>query len=156
MALVVQVGRAHSPLFLVCSFLFVTCTHSWWQQGHYLVAQIAYDELSPLLQQQMDATCGSDDHGYGFVWAAVWADTIKAIGLDSFNAWHYIDMPFVIGVAGPSSSAPRPDIEWAMRGMARTLFDANSTADTRGFALRMLIHLVADSVQVLFLYSRAV
>lgn len=57
-----------------------------------------------------------------FVESAVWADYLKKIGLNAFDEWHYIDIPFVLdGVTVPPHLHPGDEnLVWALQEMLGT------------------------------------
>lgn len=85
-------------VFLVCFF----CAHhlcAWWDQGHQVVAQIAYEQLREEVKQKADALCEILCPFYpeciDFVHCSIWADEIKDLDrLPLFNSLHYTTIPY--------------------------------------------------------------
>ncbi|MDP3270206.1 MAG: S1/P1 nuclease, partial [Legionella sp.] len=85
--------------FLVLLFVLLISINSyaWNAVGHRLVAQIAYDNLTPASK----AFCDKYSKGYGkssihsnFVAGASWLDAIRRKDIHWYDALHYIDIPF--------------------------------------------------------------
>ncbi|MCP3958067.1 MAG: hypothetical protein GY719_09460 [bacterium] len=143
------------PLVAAALFLAPNPARAWHDVGHMVTAQIAYDELSDDARDEVDRLIGllSDlserDHA---VTAAVWADDLKRQGLEAFNTWHYINLPFAAeGTAAPPSR--QENVVWAIDQAATTLRgDAGDLA--KALMLRLLIHFVGDVHQPLHCVSR--
>ena len=113
-----------------------------------LVNKIAYDNLVYANQKKVDLLNMPEYWGVSpdFVQSAIWPDELKSYGLYAFNAWHYKNKPFV-----PDNTVPPPadptNLVWAIEEMVSTFRSPKAGFDTKSFALRMLGHLVGDSVQ---------
>jgi hypothetical protein len=103
-------------LVLLC--LLAAPSFAWWQLGHMLVAQIAYNGISPVLRLNVDAIARGNEEVFGFspnfIESASWMDDVKALGLTAFNDWHYVDEPYVLGnvTVPPPATA---NLTWALR-----------------------------------------
>ena len=87
-------------------FLLATrAAFAWSDDGHELVAQIAFDRLTPAKQQKLSAivaTLSSGKAPYNAVTVACWPDDIKW-QRPGTKPWHYIDIPVP---SGPAPGAP--------------------------------------------------
>ena len=119
--------------------LFTPNAWSWNQLGHQLVAQIAYNHLSPHTKRIYNKYNHAIDYR-SFVNAAPWLDTIR--NPDDL-AMHYIDIPF-----SPDKSAfSKPDKINAVSAIEKAnkvLADRYSSLYEKGYALRILLHVVGD------------
>jgi hypothetical protein len=88
-----------NTLLLLCSLLLLT--QAWWDKGHMLVSQIAYNHLTstnriPLRDkfQQLIVALNpfTDGRSNSFAEAAVWADDIKEYGATIFDNYHFTNM----------------------------------------------------------------
>src|ERR1039457_2898775 len=74
-------------------------TFPWGQEGHIVVAEIAYNHLSPAVKAKCDALIAvpltySSTASTNFITAASWADDFKSqLGTGTS---HYIDLPLCI------------------------------------------------------------
>ena len=77
-------------LILLCACAYSLPALSWGQEGHRIIAKIAYDNLSKKARKQVDKIMG--DHG--MIYWANWPDEIKSdtIYKESIkDGWHYQD-----------------------------------------------------------------
>lgn len=114
-----------------------------------MVAQIAYasldgDRSRAVVDSIAKGADGSDVQG--FVESALWADLLKVNDLHAFDPWHYINSPYVQdGVLPPP--LPSTNLQWALKEMFDAFRAKQASVESRSFALRMLAHLVGDSMQ---------
>lgn len=133
-------------LRLVC-VLFLSLaawkTYAWNALGHQLVAQIAYDHLTPKAQKK------ADEYTQGhFILAATWLDSLRKMGNHEFDKLHYIDLPF------SKDHSKLPDLQkthalWGINQAIALLSSTKSNATEKSLSLRMLLHLVGDLHQPL-------
>jgi hypothetical protein len=139
-------------------FCLLTASHvcAWNALGHQLVAQIAYDNLSPNAKITFGKYNQSMDTVYKpLTWinAAVWLDTLRYQDINWFNKYHYIDIPF----SEDSSSLPAYPEEnavFAIENAQRLLANKYPTPVDKGLALRILLHVVGDIHQPLHTSTR--
>ena len=154
---------------LIVSFLIVSQSLSaWWDAGHMTIAQIAYHELEPDVKDQVDqymqVVSDPFPNHATFVTSSVWADDIIEEGVNAFWSWHGAAYPYdpdgVLTDAAQKEIIDNLDnngIVWAINQCMRTLRNPNASAWSKGFMLRMLIHIVGDIHQPLHcasLYSK--
>lgn len=125
---------------------------AWWDEGHCVVAQIAYDHLTPEAKTECDALIAtpiepSTPRNGSFVTAACWADDSKR-ELKT-GIWHYIDIP--ISLDGRSTTTARRnldhepmDVVRAIRLSTAMLQSTTATQQQKAPYLRYLIHFVGD------------
>jgi hypothetical protein len=149
---------------------------AWHDTGHMLVAQIAYQRLSPTAKARVDAllipppdrrpwihlcaggyraeTC---EKTYDPITIAVWMDDFRGDSLnESYAPWHYINFrPLFDGIPEASNVVAEPEnvlarINWAVNTLARSNNNGRREAETLGF----LYHLVGDVHQPLHATTR--
>ena len=83
--------------------------------------------------------------------ASIWADDIVHDGIESFFKWHISSRPYdPEGILSTSehekilASIEGNDLVWVIGECIKTLKNPNSTSWSRGFMLRVLIHMVGD------------
>jgi hypothetical protein len=90
--------KLNSLLLLSLTLLLA---NAWWDKGHMLVSQIAYNHLTNTNQvavrdrfNQLIAAFNSftDGRSQTFAEAAVWADDIKEYGATIFDNYHFTNM----------------------------------------------------------------
>jgi len=157
--------------------LLTSRCNAWNSTGHEIVAQIAYDQLSPRaksailtvlrnhprLNQDLlnDADRAKDNDVAIFLRAATWPDMVRypvhpLTHTENHPRWHYMDFPFEIdGIQGPV-----PDLKWnghsdpanlpqAMDKMLAELKDPATEKDRKAIDLCWVEHLVGDIHQPL-------
>lgn len=148
--------------FFLCSLFILTVTNlsfAWHQTGHMLVANVAYKNLDKSIISQLEnmSNLGAAEYPMAstFVTSSVWADDIKAHGLNFFNNWHYQDALF----SEDDSPLPKTYNDGQAIKMIkkfRQLLDSpDTTLIEKSFVLRLFIHLVGDIHQPLHCASRS-
>lgn len=80
-----------SLIISACASLYSLPALAWGQEGHRIIARIAYDHLSKKAQKQVDAILGTR----GIIYWANWPDEIKSdtiYPLSIKDGWHYQDL----------------------------------------------------------------
>lgn len=143
-------------IVLLCC-LWISPLWAWNAQGHFLVAQIAWEELQPSVRERVEALVHElDDEWrvYNFTYAANWADRIKGDKrYDAYQSWHYIDLPF--SADGTATQQPVvQNVVWAIYQAEKALQDPSTAKMDKSFYLRFLIHLVGDVHQPMHCIDR--
>lgn len=122
---------------------------AWGKAGHYVIAAIAYQHLTPATKQVVDRYSRSFSRSRSpqtrFIMMSYWADTLKQQGVDDFSKWHYLPYPYIQqGVEG--KRYPRKSLMWAVRYNEYQL-QHNRSEKKRARALAFLVHIVGDAHQ---------
>lgn len=123
---------------------------AWWETGHMITAQIAYDNLQPEVKVKADKLIAwldntePDPSRHAFVPVSVWMDETKARGLTAFNEWHYINIPYNPEGLAVAQDAKEVNIVERINSMAATLKSPQASDFEKAFALRILLHLLGD------------
>lgn len=143
-------------VLMVLGVLMSLNASAWNAMGHKLVAQIAYNNLTPHAKKmcnQYNRSLNKVFPAGNFVQAAVWLDTEKAKDMPWFTAFHYIDIPYAIDDT-PLPVVAETNALWAINQAVIALkSDKTSDAD-KGLSLRILIHIVGDIHQPLHSITR--
>ena len=137
--------------FVFFCTLLSTGAFSWNALGHRLIAQIAYDKITPHTRQVLNQYNQSLDKIYkpqGLVESAVWLDMLRYQGISWYAPMHYIDIPF----SDDASPLPLPqeiNAIWAIENANNVLLNKYATEFDKGIALRILLHVVGDIHQPL-------
>lgn len=147
-------------LLFLFLFLFPLQAFAWNAMGHRVIAQIAYDHLTPKAKARANQLIGYLANAYpyssNFQTAAVWADSLRNDDVNAFNSWHFYDE----GVSfdgTPVQPTPTPNLVWAVNQCLIVLKSPNSNQFEKAFFLRFLMHLTGDATQPLHcadLYSK--
>lgn len=139
-------------IFILLLLSVTSYSYGWNAMGHRVIAQIAYDHLQPKAKQQVNQLIDflANEYPYNstFQTAAVWADSLRQDDVNTFNQWHFINLPFSSdGTATIAETTP--NILWAITQSENVLTSVHSNQFEKAFFLRFLIHLVGDAHQPL-------
>lgn len=130
----------------------------WWDEGHMVIAQIAYNRLDSNTRDEVDRLIEKfaeyAPEASDFVSAATWMDGLKYYGLEVFNEWHFIDIPYNPYGIPNIPSVGKENVLWAVTEAEETLRSKKSEDFQRALALRFLIHFVGDAHQPLHCINR--
>jgi hypothetical protein len=149
-----------------------TGAFAWGDEGHRIIAVIAYARLTPAARAKVDAILASDKDTLtapDFASRATWADRYRdSDRLDTkvhylaTRAWHFANVEIDGGTLGAACRAPGlPNGHLASQGpaddcvvhkvdeFAAELADARTSAAEKRLALKFLMHLVGDLHQPL-------
>jgi len=125
---------------------FTATAFGWNAVGHRLVAQIAYDHLTPQTKLTLEKYNHALDKTFSsttLINAAPWLDGLRYMNELWLQPMHYINMPFTRD--GSEIIPPSPiNAITAIHDNSKTLSDPHSSLYNRGFSLRILIHVVGD------------
>ena len=135
-------------LFLLI-FVFITTlsSHAWWDEGHKVIAKIAYDNLTPKakknIAQRLD--CPPEFLEDVMVRQSVWADIIKKKGRKETGPWHYINKPYFVGIEESEIKIDRPNLVNKTNELTGILQEScREKGADRDDALKFVIHFVGD------------
>lgn len=138
--------------FIALFFAFgVISSYAWNAMGHQLVAQVAYDNLTPAAKNMCDKytrSYNTKSSGGSFVSAASWMDSIRNKDIHWFDSLHYIDKPFTL------DDSPLPEVQasnalWGIKQAIIVLSSDKTSLADKGLSLRILTHLIGDIHQPL-------
>lgn len=124
--------------------------------GHAVIAQIAYEHLTPKAKAHVDQLVNVFSREYpsitSFQRMAAWADAIRQDGMTEFSLWHFINKPF-----SPDGSRlpyyPQQNVAWAISQSERSLATAKNPFN-QALSLAFLSHFVGDIEQPLHCATR--
>ena len=73
-----------------CGFIFSLNLQAWWETGHKMVCDKAYELLTPSALEIVDPLIKVHE---SFGRSCLWADWIKAEDRIDTRSWHYINLP---------------------------------------------------------------
>ncbi|CAM3017261.1 S1/P1 nuclease [Legionella anisa] len=150
-----------SRIIYIAGYILVFClvtvnSYAWNAAGHKVVAQIAYDNLSPKAKAMCYKYLRSRTHNTpnsSFVSSSTWMDEIRWREVYWYDVMHYIDIPF------SSDGTHLPPVE--STNAIRTIKQATAVLSSKKtnpadkkLALRMLIHITGDIHQPLHAITR--
>lgn len=133
--------------------LLPSAAHAWWEKGHRLVAQIAWDHLTPVARKNVQFLLGKESLSDVASWPDVYRPTVTQTG-----NWHFTDIPGDTDKYDRDRDCPlQPGVKKGsyndkVRDCAtdRIPFFEKIVADTtvdpseRATALKFLVHFVGD------------
>lgn len=135
---------------------------AWDCTGHMLVASIARQTMQNSTYAKVNKLIGLIAEYYPYtpeyITAACWADDLRGEGVETFNSWHFINLPFLTGpVQFQLDSVPWEDnVVWGVEQSRDILNSTDATLLDKARFLRFLIHFVGDMHQplhILTMYS---
>eukprot|EP01012_Entosiphon_sulcatum_P013630 TRINITY_DN1884_c0_g1_i1.p2 TRINITY_DN1884_c0_g1~~TRINITY_DN1884_c0_g1_i1.p2 ORF type:complete len:289 (-),score=76.25 TRINITY_DN1884_c0_g1_i1:205-1071(-) len=126
----------------------------WWCVGHMLVAEVAYQQLTPKELPVVEALVGYMVNQGNFTrnptltQSACWADDIKET-TTVMEPWHFIDTPINPDNMPNVPPAPDQNVEFVITKFGETLKNAKSNTWEKAFALFNYVHFVGDIHQPL-------
>ncbi len=136
-------------------------TFAWSSSGHRIIAEIAYDNLTPITRAKVNHLIQVFKTQYprinSFQWLAVWPDRLNAAGIKTYKTWHYIDLPYAIDGVKAKHRVNRKNVVWAIKHAEKVLRDPNASEFKKARNLAFLAHFIGDIHQPLHcitLYSR--
>lgn len=142
--------------FAMFCMLYLTQALAWNALGHKLIAEIAYQHLTPHARQAFNHYNHALDKIYPsrtFVNAATWLDELRFRDVGWFTSIHYSDLPFSLD---HSSLPPVPAINavWGIEEATRVILSAKACNFDKGISLRVLIHVIGDIHQPMHAVTR--
>lgn len=119
----------------------------WGKDGHAIVAQIAWDELSPEARGEIRTLLGDS----GLAEVASWADMVRREPNYEWSApLHYVNMPADADAYIHSRDCPEQGcVVSAIDHFSKILAERNNSPQDRGEALMFIVHFVGDIHQPL-------
>lgn len=120
-------------------------------QGHQVIAQIAYDHLTPSAKKMCHKYLRSHSKrplDVNLISASTWLDRIKYKNIHRYDALHYIDIPF----STEDNHLPAVEhinVVWGINNAISLLSAKKIKKSDKRLALLILIHLVGDIHQPL-------
>jgi hypothetical protein len=123
----------------------------WSFEGHRLICEIAWRELTPLVRERVQSLMAADPAYAGFPESCAWADEVRrdpAYG--RYTTAHYVNLPRnAVGVDVARDCADTYCVIEAIRDMMALLRDGGAPTRQRLEALKFLGHFVGDIHQPL-------
>ncbi|MGQ3887787.1 S1/P1 nuclease [Legionella sp. CNM-1927-20] len=119
---------------------------AWNSVGHRIVAQIAYDQLTPQAKQIYNSYNHALDEVYGprsLVSAAPWLDRLRYRNELWLQPIHYIDIPYSIDNT-PVIEPDKINAVSAINEAISILKSETASNYDKGFSLRILLHVIGD------------
>ncbi|RDI45210.1 S1/P1 nuclease [Aquicella lusitana] len=140
-----------------CSLILPSVTFAWNALGHMVVAQIAYQELSPAARAKADKLVDYFHSEYpemeSFLNIAYWPDAIRSQKIDTYTRWHYIDIAFSNDGTPLKNLIDTDNAVWALNNVEKVVKNDKANPYERARFLAFLVHIVGDLHQPLHTVS---
>jgi len=140
----------YCQIILMLSCLAVSSlSFSWNSQGHLIIAQIAYDKLTPRTKKSVNEFFEAlikKGEQTDFIRSSTWADELRYKNINAYNQWHYIHLPINFT---HSIKPEAPNIKTACKAQVARLLSPHYSLVEKAWSLKMLIHLIGDLHQPL-------
>lgn len=137
-------------IYALIIFYLTLNAYAWNAAGHKVVAQIAYDNLSPnakiMCHKYLSSSITKSNRS--FITAATWMDDLRAKEIYWYDEMHYIDIPF----SDDKRKLPpigKINAIWAIKQANKVLLSKKTNLSDKRLALYMLIHITGDIHQPL-------
>ncbi|MCW3462624.1 S1/P1 nuclease [Chitinophaga nivalis] len=133
-------------LGLLLAFFMPLASFAWGPTGHRVVAEIAYQHLTPQARKAIGGILGRQS----LAMIANWPDFIKSDTTKQYNhtsTWHYLDFPGHINRQVFDSllqAATGENLYTEIHAMMKDLKNRSLAKDKQRFALSFLVHMVGD------------
>ncbi|CAL1521301.1 S1/P1 nuclease [Chitinophaga sp. MM2321] len=131
---------------LLLAFLLPLASFAWGPNGHRIVAEIAYQHLTPQARKAIGSILGRQS----LAMIANWPDFIKSDTThqyDHTNTWHYLDFPANVNRPEFDSllkAATGENLYTETLAMISDLKNRSLSKDKKVFALTFLVHMIGD------------
>jgi hypothetical protein len=141
--------------FPILASLLASSAFGWVDSGHMVIADIAYQRLTPKAKTEADRLLkiGGTARTNDFLTAACWADDIRRDRPET-GPWHYIDIHFREDGAPSTNKPDAENVVWAIHKFEAVLADRSKPDADRADALRFLLHFIGDIHQPLHATAR--
>ena len=124
-----------------CGFVFSINTSAWWETGHKMVCDKAYELLTPSTIQIVDPLIKEIG---SFGEACLWADWIKADERKETRSWHYINLPDSEQNIYKAQCPENGCLLFSLHEQIAILKDSSTSTQNKKEALWFIGHFIGD------------
>lgn len=145
--------RNLSAFLLFLSLLASPPLFAWNALGHMVVAQIAYQNLTPVAKAKVDSLVSKFRNEYpditSFAQMAYWPDAIRSQKIETFTRWHYINVSFTRDGRKLNDVYDSDNAIWALKNINKVVKNDHANPYERARFLAFFAHIVGDLHQPL-------
>ena len=148
-------------LLLIFTVILCVSTHNvkaWFDEGHMIIASIAWDELNDDEKQKANflikILSDADPDYSDFIRAATWMDGLKGKRLHFFDGYHFKNQYYVVYSPDVMPLYEDDNVAWAITQSLTTFNEDKPSEFSMAMSFRFLIHTVGDIHQPLHNTSR--
>lgn len=141
----------------VALVLLPSLTFAWNATGHMVIANIAYEQLDPIVKQKIDDLVDKMHQQYAdiynFVDMATWADNLRSQRIDVYAHWHYADYAFSSDGTPIKNLLDTDNAVYVMKSIQLVVKNEKANPYERARFLAFFEHVVGDLHQPLHTVS---
>lgn len=145
-------------LLLFVTFFLPIKGVAWNALGHMVIANIAYQHLTPTAKSNVDKLVGYFSKEYpnmpSLLQMAVWPDAVRSQKIDTFTRWHYVDIPFSDDFTGLHDTVSSDNAVWALTTIKQVVRNEQANVFERARFLAFVVHIAGDLHQPLHTVTR--
>lgn len=126
---------------------------AWNSSGHYVIAAIALEDLTPSTQKAITALLRSVQTDYprmkDLMDAAIWADEIRGDDIHIADHWHHINTPYLQSPDFHPKPLQQENIVWAVQQSRGILQSSRVPSSIKAWFLLLYVHFIGDIHQPL-------
>jgi hypothetical protein len=138
---------------LSLTLFFPLPTFAWNALGHMVVANIAYQQVTPAVRDKIDRMIAYLHNEYPemgtYPGIATWADTLRSEKVETYTHWHYIDYGFANDGTPLKNVMDTDNAVWALKNIIPVVKYTSANPYERARFLAFLTHIVGDLHQPL-------
>ncbi len=136
------------------TFFFSFTAFAWGPIGHMVIANIAYQRLTPDAREKVDGLVAKlsteyPDMNSSFLHMSCWPDMIRAQKIETYMHWHYINIPFTKDDSNLPNTIDTDNAVWAVNKIEEVVQNDHANPYERARFLAFLTHVVEDLHQPL-------
>ena len=133
-------------------------TYAWNAMGHMVVANIAYQHVTPAVRVKLDKLLASFAKEYPqdatLVKMSSWPDALHGQHVELYSHWHYIDLALSTDGTPTKDLTDSDNAVWAVNLIKPVIQNAHANPYEQSRFLAFLVHIVGDLHQPLHTVSR--
>ncbi len=144
-------------ILAIITFFLFSSAFAWNTLGHMVVANIAYQYLTPKVREQTAILLTAFQQEYpqtNFSQLAAWPDFLRAQKIEIFSHWHYINLPFSDDGTAITNTIDADNATWAFNHIKTIVENDRANVYERARFLAFLMHITADLHQPLHTVAR--
>ncbi len=145
-------------LFLIFFMGLSFNVYGWNALGHMVVADIAYQKVTPSVRAKLDNMIANFSKEYPqdttLMKLSTWPDALRGQKVESFTHWHYIDLAFSADGTPTKDLVDSDNAVWAIETIKPVIKNTHANAFEQARFLAFLVHIVGDLHQPLHTTSR--
>ncbi|OGT61039.1 MAG: hypothetical protein A3E85_05790 [Gammaproteobacteria bacterium RIFCSPHIGHO2_12_FULL_45_12] len=153
----VNINRIKLVLLCLMAVFLPFKLYAWNAVAHKVVANIAYQQLTPTSRATVDSLVVHMREEYpdldSFASLATWPDVLKSQKITVYGHWHYIDIAFSQDGTPLKNIIDTDNAVWIVSQLAVTVGNARANISERARFLAFLAHIVGDLHQPLHTVS---